>query len=151
MHGGFAFAARDPPPPPPPLSASSSRFACVGSLGVCSRCTCSPRLCSFRPFVSMSSSSSSTAAAGTQHLNETHKSQVLQYLKFFQAKREENGKEIEAVFEEQKDMRYNQQRQTRSEHESIHCGYRISSVRTVKHMPTRQRQWQCEHRSIEQS
>jgi hypothetical protein len=52
----------------------------------------------------MSSSSSSTS-----HLNNTHKSQVLQYLKFFQSKREENGKEIEAVFEEQKDMRSDEQ------------------------------------------
>lgn len=49
--------------------------------------------------------SSSASAAATSHLNATHTSQVLAYLKFFQSKREENGKEIEAVFEEQKDMR----------------------------------------------
>lgn len=47
----------------------------------------------------------SSSSESTSHLNETHKSQVLSYLRFFQAKREENGKEIEAVFEEQKDMR----------------------------------------------
>jgi myosin heavy subunit len=51
------------------------------------------------------SSASSSSAAALSHLNDTHRSQVLQYLKFFQAKRDENAKEIEAVFEEQKDMR----------------------------------------------
>lgn len=51
------------------------------------------------------SSSSSAQAAATEHLNDTHRAQVLQYIKFFQAKRDENEKEVDAVFEEQKDMR----------------------------------------------
>lgn len=51
----------------------------------------------------MSSASSSSSA--TSHLNDTHKAQVLAYLRYFQIKREQNEKELEAVFEEQKDMR----------------------------------------------
>jgi len=49
--------------------------------------------------------SSSAAAAATEHLSPTHTSQVLAYLRFFNAKRDENAKEIEAVFDEQKDLR----------------------------------------------
>ena len=48
---------------------------------------------------------SSSSSAALSHLNDTHRAQVNAYLKFFEAKRNENGKEIEAVFEEQKDMR----------------------------------------------
>jgi hypothetical protein len=52
-----------------------------------------------------SAASSSAAAAATQHLSPTHTGQVLAYLRYFQSKRDENAKEIDAVFEEQKDMR----------------------------------------------
>jgi len=50
-------------------------------------------------------SSAAAASAATQHLSPTHTSQVLAYLRFFQSLRDEESKEIDAVFEEQKDMR----------------------------------------------
>ena len=46
-----------------------------------------------------------SSSSATEHLNQTHKAQVLAYLRFFQSKREEEAKEIDAVFEEQRDMR----------------------------------------------
>lgn len=46
-----------------------------------------------------------SSSSATEHLNQTHKAQVLAYLRYFQSKREEEAKEIDAVFEEQRDMR----------------------------------------------
>jgi hypothetical protein len=62
--------------------------------------------CSASSFLTMSApAASAVASAATAHLSPTHTNQVLAYLRFFQAKKEENAKEIDAVFEEQKDMR----------------------------------------------
>lgn len=56
-------------------------------------------------FPLLAAMSSPAPASATSHLNDTHKAQVLAYLRFFQTKREQNAKELEAVFDEQKDMR----------------------------------------------
>lgn len=45
------------------------------------------------------------SSPATNHLSETHSTQIHEFLKFFQGKIEEQQKEVDAVFEEQKDMR----------------------------------------------